>query len=119
MDFNEIIATGVGKDKSIGTVVGRVGAGASTYCRVSTDDLHGRTRSYAGEGEVTSGTLKSFGGYGVVRIPDLQHLLQYLCNNAYEHHVCVSYGNRAGAIADVLRAYKGWEVYQHENAKHC
>lgn len=119
MDFNEIIATGVGKDKSFGTVVGKVKPGAITYCRISTDDLHGRMRSYVGEGEVTSDPLKSFGGYGVVRIPDLQHLLHYVCNNGYEHHVCVNYGNHAGAIAHALRTYKGWEVYQHEDAKHC
>lgn len=62
--------------------------------------------------------LKSFGGYGVVRIPDLQRLLHYVCNNGYEHHVCVNYGNHAGAIANALHTYKGWEVYQHENAKH-
>jgi L-fucose isomerase-like protein len=113
MDFNEIIATVVGKEKSFGTIVGRVKTGPITYCRASTDDLHGRMRAYVGEGEVTTDSLKSFGGYGVVRIPNLQSLLQYVCKNGYEHHVCVNYGTFASPIADALQTYKGWELYQH------
>jgi L-fucose isomerase-like protein len=119
MDFNDIISTVVGKEKSYGTVVGKVKAGAITYCRASTDDLHGHMRAYVGEGEVTSDSLKSFGGYGVVRVPELQRLLQYVCTNGYEHHVCVNYGTYASAIADALRTYKDWEVYEHEPLKHC
>ncbi|MGH9446967.1 MAG: L-fucose/L-arabinose isomerase family protein [Terriglobia bacterium] len=114
MDFQEIIAGSVGQENTFGTVVGRLKAGPLTYCRVSTDDLHGRMRAYAGEGEITPDKLESFGGYGVVRIPRLQALLQYVCNNGYEHHVAVNRSHYGRAVVEALGNYKGWEVYHHQ-----
>jgi L-fucose isomerase-like protein len=114
MDFQEIIAGSVGKENTFGTVVGKLKAGPLTYCRVSTDDLHGRLRAYVGEGEITADKLQSFGGYGVVRIPDLQNLLQYVCKNGYEHHVAVNRSHHGRAVAEALGNYKGWETYHHQ-----
>ena len=116
MDFQEIIAGSVGKANTFGTVVGTLKAGPMTFCRASTDDLHGRMRAYVGEGEITSDKLKSFGGYGVVRIPQLQQLLQHVCKNGYEHHVAVNRSQYGRAIVDALANYKGWEVYHHQPA---
>jgi len=113
MDYQAIIAGTVGKDNTFGTVVGTLKAGPLTYCRVSTDDLHGKLRAYCGEGEITSDKLQSFGGYGVVKIPGLQALLQYVCKNGYEHHVAVNRSHFGRAVADALGNYKGWEVYHH------
>jgi L-fucose isomerase-like protein len=119
MDFNEIIATVVGKERSFGTVVGQLRSGPITYCRASTDDLHGRMRAYVGEGELTTDRMESFGGYGVVRVPRLQDLLQYVCKNGYEHHVAVNLSTQARAIAEALETYKGWEVHRHEMSGRC
>ena len=114
MDFQEIIATSVGKENTFGTVVGRLKSGPLTFCRASTDDLHGRMRAYVGEGEITSDKLQSFGGYGVVKVPALQRLLQYVCKNGYEHHVAVNRSHYGRAVVDALQNYKGWEVYHHQ-----
>lgn len=116
MDFQEIIAGSVGKENTFGTVVGRLKAGPLTFCRVSTDDLHGTLRAYVGEGEITADKLQSFGGYGVVRIPGLQKLLQYVCKNGFEHHVAVNRSHFGRAVAEALGNYKGWEVYHHQPA---
>jgi L-fucose isomerase-like protein len=113
MDFQEIIAGSVGKDNTFGTVVGQLKAGPLTYCRVSTDDLGGRMRAYTGEGEITRDKFPSFGGYGVIRVPDLQGLLQYVCKNGYEHHVAVNRSHFGRAVNEALANYKGWEVYHH------
>jgi L-fucose isomerase-like protein len=113
MDFQEIIAGSVGKANTFGTVVGTLKAGPLTYCRVSTDDLQGKLRAYCGEGEITADKLQSFGGYGVVMIPGLQTLLQYVCKHGYEHHVAVNRSHFGRAVADALANYKGWEVYHH------
>jgi L-fucose isomerase-like protein len=96
--------------------VGKLKSGPLTYCRASTDDLHGRLRAYVGEGEMTDDKLQSFGGYGVVKIPELQQLLQYVCKNGYEHHVAVSRSHYGRAVAEALGNYKGWEVYHHQSA---
>ena len=68
---------------------------------------------YVGEGEFTRDRLDTFGGYGVMRIPDLQSLMQYICKMGFEHHVAVSISQKADAIAEALDNYMGWEVYQH------
>jgi L-fucose isomerase-like protein len=114
MDFQEIIAGSVGKDNTFGTVVGKLKSGPVTLCRVSTDDLHGTMRAYVGEGEITNDRPQSFGGYGVVRIPGLQELLQYICKNGYEHHVAVNRSRYARAVAEALANYKGWQVHHHQ-----
>ncbi len=113
MDFQEIIAASIGKESTFGTVVGRLKSGPLTYCRISTDDLNGRMRAYAGEGEITPDKLESFGGYGVVRIPRLQDLMQFICSNGYEHHVSVNRSHYGRAVIDALANYKGWDVYHH------
>jgi len=114
MDFQEIIAGSVGKDNTFGTVVGQLKAGPLTYCRVSTDDLHGKMRAYTGEGEITPDKFRSFGGYGVIRVPNLQGLLKYVCKNGYEHHVAVNRSHFGRAVNEALANYKGWEVYHHQ-----
>ncbi|MGP8258313.1 MAG: L-fucose/L-arabinose isomerase family protein [Methanoregula sp.] len=119
MDFNEIIGSVAGKDNSFGTVVGRLRSGPVTFCRVSTDDLHGRIRAYIGEGELTSDPIESFGGYGVLRVPDLQNLMEYICKNGYEHHVAVNLSINARAIREALGTYKGWDVHRHGGLAGC
>jgi L-fucose isomerase-like protein len=113
MDYQEIIAGTVGKENTFGTVVGRVKAAPFTFCRVSTDDLAGKITSYLGQGELTDDPLKTFGGFGVVRIPNLQKLLHYICENGYEHHVAINLSETADAAAEALGKYLGWDVYYH------
>ncbi len=114
MDFQEILAGTVGKENSYGTVVGRVKESPFTYCRVSTDDLNGRIIAYVGEGEITNDPLKTFGGVGVVQVPNLQKLLRYICNNGYEHHVAVNLSQTASVVEEAFSNYLGWEVYHHQ-----
>jgi L-fucose isomerase-like protein len=113
MDFQEIIAGTVGKENAFGTVVGRVKAAPFTYLRASTDDATGKIRAYVGEGELTKDSLQTFGGYGVVKIPDLQKLLRYICENGFEHHVAVNLTPVAAGVKEALSKYLGWEVYIH------
>jgi len=113
MDYQEIIAGTVGKENTYGTVVGRLKSSPFTYCRVSTDDSWGVIRVYLGEGELTDDPLQTFGGYGVVRIPDFQGLLHHICENGFEHHVAVNLSQCAAAVNEALGKYMGWEVYYH------
>ena len=114
MDYQAIIAGTVGKENTYGTIVGRVRAAPFTYCRVSTDDLNGFIAAYVGEGELTNDPLKTFGGYGVVRVPNLQKLLRYICENGFEHHVAINLSQTADAVSEALEKYLGWVVYYHQ-----
>ena len=114
MSFQDIIAETVGKENTYGTVVGPVKSGPFTYCRVSTDDARGVIRAYVGEGEFTDDPLDTFGGRGVVEIPNFQELLHHICANGYEHHVAVNKSRVAAAVNEALGKYLGWDVYYHK-----
>lgn len=114
MDYQAIIAGTVGKDNTYGTVVGRVKAAPFTYCRVSTDDLDGKMLAYLGEGELTDDPLRTFGGYGVIRVPNLQKLLRHICENGFEHHVAINLSQVATSVNEALTKYLGWDVYYHQ-----
>jgi L-fucose isomerase-like protein len=113
MSFQDIIAGTVGKENTYGTVVGRVQGGPFTYCRVSTDDARGTIRAYLGEGEITDDPLDTFGGFGVIEIPEFQGLLKHICENGYEHHVAMNRSQVAAAVNEALDKYMGWDVYFH------
>ncbi len=113
MDFQEIIAGTVGKENTFGTVVGRVKAGPMSFARFSTDDDNGCIRGYVGQGEFTKDPLTTFGGAGVVHIPNLQPLLRMICEEGFEHHVAGSFSMCAGAVHEATTKYLGWDVYRH------
>jgi L-fucose isomerase-like protein len=95
-------------------VVGRLQAAPVTYCRVSTDDLNGSILAYIGEGELTNDKVSTFGGYGVVKIPNFQKLLAFICENGLEHHVAINPSLVAGILDEAMRHYLDWDVYYHE-----
>jgi len=115
MDYQEIIAGTVGKENTFGTVVGRVKPGAMSYARFSTDDTTGVIRGYVGEGNFTNDSLNTFGGVGVVQIPELQKLLHYICENGFEHHVAANFSTTAAAVHEAASRYLGWKMYWHKN----
>lgn len=113
MDYQEIIAGSVGKENTYGTIVGRIKPSPATFCRTMTDDTEGLLRVYVGEGEFTDDKLDTFGGYGVMKIDNLQTLLSYICRMGFEHHVAVNMSETADAIAEALGNYLAWDVYRH------
>ena len=113
MSYQAIIAGTVGRENTYGTIDGRMRQSPFTYCRVSTDDLRGSVSAYVGEGELTDDSLVTFGGYGVVKVPNFQTLLRFICTNGFEHHVAITLAQCADAIEEALDKYLGWDVYHH------
>ena len=114
MDFQAIIAGTVGRENTYGTCVGLVKPGPMSYARFSTNDREGIISGYVGEGEFTDDSLETFGGAGVVRIPHLQKLLRYICENGFEHHVAANLASVAPAVREAAGNYLGWSVIAHE-----
>src|SRR4051812_21841233 len=114
MDFQEIIAGTVGKENTYGTVVGLIKPENMSFARFSTDDLSGKMRGYVGEGRFTNDTLNTFGGAGVVEIPQMQKLLHYICENGFEHHVAANLSNVSPAVHEATTRYLGWDMYWHD-----
>jgi L-fucose isomerase-like protein len=113
MDYQAIIAGTVGRENTYGTCVGRVKSGPMSFARFSTDDQAGRVVGYLGEGEFTDDPLDTFGGAGVVHIPDLQRLLRFICTQGFEHHVAANLSSVASVVFEATTNYMGWDVYWH------
>jgi L-fucose isomerase-like protein len=114
MDFQAIIAGTVGKENTYGTCVGRVKAGDMTYVRFSTDDYTGKVRGYIGQGAFTNDPLETFGGAGVCHIPHMQKLLNFICEQGFEHHVAANFSNTASPVYEAATKYLGWDMFFHE-----
>lgn len=113
MDYQQIIAGDVGKENTYGTCEGRIKACDMSFTRFSTDDVNGRLLSYIGEGKFTDDTMETFGGYGVVEIPNLQKLLRFICMNGFEHHVAVNQSTVADILYEAFTTYLGIDTYYH------
>jgi L-fucose isomerase-like protein len=113
MDFQEIIAGTVGKDNTFGTCVGLIKPERMSFARFSTDDTSGKMRGYVGEGRFTDDPLNTFGGAGVVEIPNLQNLLHYICEQGFEHHVAANLSSVAAPVHEAAVRYLGWDMHWH------
>jgi len=113
MDFQEIIAGTVGKENSFGTCVGLIKPEKMSFARFSTDDTSGKMRGYVGEGRFTDDPLNTFGGAGVVEIPQMQRLLRYICESGFEHHVAANLSSVASSVHEAATRYLGWDMYWH------
>lgn len=113
MSYADILGTTLGPEKTYGAMSGRVPAGPMTFARITTDDLNGKIRAYIGEGVFTDDELDTFGTKAVVRVPELQKLLQYVCKNGFEHHVAMSASRSSTILAEALETYLDWELYYH------
>ncbi|MFB3785551.1 MAG: L-fucose/L-arabinose isomerase family protein [bacterium] len=109
----DILETTLGAGKTYGAVAGRTPAGPLTFARVSTDDTCGIIRAYVGEGLFTDDPLETFGARAVAHVPNLQGLMQYICNYGFEHHVAMNASQTAGILYEAFDKYLNWDVYLH------
>ncbi|MDW5266666.1 MAG: fucose isomerase, partial [Edaphobacter sp.] len=58
--------------------------------------------------------LNTFGGAGVVEIPNMQQLLRYICENGFEHHVAANFATVASPIQEATTKYLGWPMHLHK-----
>jgi L-fucose isomerase-like protein len=50
----------------------------------------------------------------VVRIPNLQGLLRFICERGFEHHVAANLSSVAPAVKEAASRYLNWNVYSHQ-----
>ncbi|MFX0036430.1 MAG: fucose isomerase, partial [Candidatus Hermodarchaeota archaeon] len=98
---------------SFGAIQGRIKTKPCTLLRIETDDLFGEMKAILAEGTYTEDPLETFGGYGVIKIPNLQDLLKKLCFGGFAHHVAASLSEVGSIVKEVLINYLGWNVIFH------
>jgi len=117
IDYQAIIAGAIGKENAYGTMAGRIKPSPATFCRLSTDDTQGQVVGFVGQGRFTNDKLDTFGGYGVMEVPNLQSLLRFICRMGFEHHVAANLSQKADAVAEALGNYMGWDIYRHDEIR--
>jgi L-fucose isomerase-like protein len=109
----DILGESLGAEHCFGAIKGTISPGPITYARISTDDTAGVIKGYVGEGLFTDDLVRTPGGIGVCEISDLQGLLNFLCQNGFEHHVAMNRSLVADVLEEALGKYLGWEIYHH------
>jgi len=112
----DVLGESLGRGHCFAGIKGRIAAGEMTFARISTDDALGTIKAYVGEGRFTDDPLECDGGVGVCEVPQLQALLDFLCQNGFEHHVAISRGHYADVLEEAFGRYLGWDVYNHRVA---
>jgi L-fucose isomerase-like protein len=110
----DILGATLGPDNCFGAVKGQAAPGPMTFFRVSTDDPMGVLKAYLGEGEITDDPVGNFqGGSAVLRVANLQGLLNYMVKNGFEHHTAVTRGHVAAVLNEAIATYLDWDLYWH------
>ena len=108
-----ILGTSVGVENTYGTVEGKTPAGPFSYARITTDDRNGVIKTYVGDGAFLDDPVETFGSRAVVRIPELQKLMRYVCKNGFEHHAAMTNAYTASILNEAFTTYFGWDTYYH------
>jgi L-fucose isomerase-like protein len=112
LTVHPIISDLKGDEASFGAVQGRIKPKPCTLLRIETDDIFGEIKAILAEGTYTEDELNTFGGYGVVHIPNLQKLLKTICLGGFAHHVAVSLSEVGDIIHEAL-SYLGYTISFH------
>ncbi|MFW9872898.1 MAG: L-fucose/L-arabinose isomerase family protein [Candidatus Thorarchaeota archaeon] len=113
MTIHPIISDLKGGDVSYGAIQGRIKSKECTLLRIETDDLFGEIKAILTEGVYTDDPLDTFGGYGVVEIPNLQKLLKTLCLGGFAHHVAATLNQVGDIVYEALFKYLGYNIEFH------
>ena len=110
----DILGSSIGFDVCFGACKANIAAGKMTFAKISTDDSKGKIRAYFGEGEFTDDPIDTPGGIAICSIDRLQELLEYLCQNGFEHHVAMNRTSAAPVLNEAFGKYLGWDIYWHK-----
>lgn len=108
-----ILGSTLGVENTYGAMEGRTPSGPLTFARFTTDDSAGMITGYVGQGTTTDDELKTFGHRAVAKVDRLQELLQFVCENGYEHHVAVNPSHTADVLLEACGKYLGWALHKH------
>jgi len=114
MSTAPILGTTCGEENTYGALKGRIPGGPVTFGRLSTDDTSGNIRGYVGEGTLTDDPLDTFGTRAVIKVPQLQQLMRFICECGFEHHTAINLSHVADTLMEAFDTYLGWDVYRHE-----
>jgi L-fucose isomerase-like protein len=116
MTIHPIMVDKKGEELTFGAIQGRIKSKPCTLLRIETDDFFGEMKALIAEGKYTDDDLDTFGGFGVVEIPNLQQLLKKVCNGGFAHHVAATLNEVGDIVHEALTTYLGYNVEYHNQS---
>ncbi|TES92675.1 MAG: fucose isomerase, partial [Candidatus Cloacimonadota bacterium] len=110
----DVIGNTLGFDLCFGACKAQIAPGPMTFAKLSTDDSYGKIKVYFGEGVFTDDPVNTPGGIAVCKVNRLQELMDFICQNGFEHHVAMNRTLSAKVLNEALGKYLGWEIYWHK-----
>ena len=88
--------------------MGRIKTGTITYSGFRTEN--GEIQYYVGTAKIVDAPVSKdfFGTYAVLETEDLQRKLQTMCTAGFRHHVAITRGDVADAVAEAFSKYLGY-----------
>ena len=79
-------------------------------------DIFGEMKALLTEGKYVDDPLETYGGYGVVEIPNLQELLKSVCIGGFAHHVAATLNEVGNVVYEALFKYLGYNINYHNQS---
>jgi L-fucose isomerase-like protein len=102
--------SGIGPEKSVGTIEFEVKPSPVTLLRV-TQDSGGTSKTLIVEGRFEANPAKTFGSYGWCRITGLQTLYREVLLVHFPHHVAATQGHFSNPLREAFKNYLNLDVY--------
>lgn len=93
----------IGEEQAKGTIQGQIIPGAVTIFRLQ-GTCDGRLRAYVAQGQILPVSLETYGGYGVIAIPEFERFLRnVILEKQFPNHCAVIFGHYGRELMSVLR----------------
>lgn len=105
---HKMLSKSYGQGCSWGLNVGKVKTGTITYAGMRTEN--GEVQFYVGTAEIVDAPVPEtfFGIHAVMQTEDLQKKLQSISTAGFRHHVAITRGDVAEAVAEAFTKYLGY-----------
>ena len=105
---HKMLSKSYGQGCSWGLNVGKVKTGTITYCGMRTEK--GEVQFYVGTAQIVDAPVAEefFGVHAVMQTEDLQKKLQIISDAGFRHHVAITRGDVAEAVAEAFTKYLGY-----------
>ncbi len=104
----------IGEENASGTIQGQIVPGEVTIFRLQ-GSREGALRAYVAQGQILPLSLETYGGYGVIAIPEMERFLRYVVlEKQFPNHCVVIFGHHGSDLIDVLRLLGVKEIYYNQ-----
>lgn len=101
----------IGEEQSNGTIQGEIRPGAITMFRIQ-GMADGKLRAYVAQGQILPVSIETYGGWGVVAIPEMERFLRnVVIEKHFPNHAVIVFGHFGRELSNALKLLGIHEIY--------